>query len=204
MQSPPFVQISGGEPLTRPDVFDVVRAVRGSDRTRQIIFVTNGSLLDPATYHRLREAGVSRMSVSLDFPDERHDAFRKIPGLFQHLSQILPEIARRNGGGCAVALNTAITSANFREIVQIAHVAHQWGVGVSYSAYTTMKTGDLSFMLSAAEVRAVGAYRGAPAASGQWVDGVESAFASQADREILRARKHPRLWCGTTFPCDSP
>jgi MoaA/NifB/PqqE/SkfB family radical SAM enzyme len=158
MQSPPYIQISGGEPLSRPDVFDVVRAVRGSDRTRQIIFVTNGSLLDLATYDRLLEAGVSRMSVSLDFPDERHDAFRKIPGLFQHLSQILPEIARRNGGGCAVALNTAITSANFREIVPIARVAHQWGVGVSYSAYTTMKTGDPSLMLSAAEVLELSAH----------------------------------------------
>jgi len=152
MQSPPYIQISGGEPLTRPDVLDVVRAVRGSDRTREIIFVTNGSLLDPPMYERLLKAGVNRLSVSLDFPDERHDAFRKIPGLFRHLSQVLPAIARCQRGGCAVSLNTAITSANFREIVQIAHLAHQWGVGVSYSAYTTMKTGDPSFLLSAAEV----------------------------------------------------
>lgn len=151
--SPPYIQISGGEPLSRPDVLDIIRAVRGTDRIPVIIFVTNGSLLDPKAYERLIEAGVSRVSVSLDFPDDRHDAFRRIPGLFKHLSEVLPVIARRAGGGCNVSLNTAITKANFREIVNIAGVAQDWGVGLAYSAYTTMKTGDASLMLSADDTR---------------------------------------------------
>ena len=151
--SPPVIQISGGEPLSRPDVFDIIRAVRGANGVPVIIFVTNGSLLDPGTYQNLNEAGTSRFSVSLDFPDERHDAFRRCPGLFKHLSSVLPEIARTAGGGCNVALNTAITKANFREIVNIARLARDWGVGVAYSAYTRMKTGDESLLLSADETR---------------------------------------------------
>jgi MoaA/NifB/PqqE/SkfB family radical SAM enzyme len=153
--SPPYVQISGGEPLSRPDVFDVIRAVKGTDPVPVIIFVTNGSLLDVTTYQRLLEAGVDRISVSLDFPDERHDAFRRSPGLFRHLSEVLPEIARQHGGGCRVALNTAITKANFADVVDIAHVARGWGVGLSYSAYTTTKNGDASLMLSADDTRAL-------------------------------------------------
>jgi MoaA/NifB/PqqE/SkfB family radical SAM enzyme len=150
---PPVIQISGGEPLSRPDVVEIVRAVRGIDSVPFIIVVTNGSLLEPGVYQRLSEAGASRFSISLDFPDERHDAFRRCPGLFKHLSTVLPAIARMHGGGCNVALNTAITKANFREIVNIARLAQDWGVGVAYSAYTRMKTGDESFLLSADETR---------------------------------------------------
>lgn len=151
--SPPYIQISGGEPLSRPDVFDIVRAVRGADRIPVIIFVTNGSLLTVEAYHRLIEAGVSRFSISLDFPDERHDAFRRCPGLFRHLSEVVPAIARQHGGGCNVALNTAITKVNYPHVVEIARVAMEWGVGVSYSAYTTAKTGDRSLTLSADDTR---------------------------------------------------
>jgi len=42
----------------------------------------------------LRAAGVDQFSVSLDFPDERHDEFRLHPGLFKHLSEIVPRLAR--------------------------------------------------------------------------------------------------------------
>jgi MoaA/NifB/PqqE/SkfB family radical SAM enzyme len=151
--SPPYIQISGGEPLSRPDVFDIVRAIRGTDSVPVIIFVTNGSLLEVQTYQRLLEAGITRLSISLDFPDERHDEFRRCPGLFKHLSEVVPEIARRHGGGCNVSLNTAITKANYPHIVEIAHVARDWGVGLAYSAYTTMKNGDESLTLSADDTR---------------------------------------------------
>ena len=48
-----------------------------------IVLTTNGSLLTREKYDRLREAGVDEISLSLDYPDERHDEFRGIPGLFR-------------------------------------------------------------------------------------------------------------------------
>ena len=44
--NPPVVQISGGEPLLRKDIVDIVRAVKQSDGLPYLIFVTNGSLLN--------------------------------------------------------------------------------------------------------------------------------------------------------------
>ncbi len=146
--SPPFVQISGGEPLTRPDVYEVIRAVRGNNPLPLIILVTNGSLLEVEKYQQLFQAGINRISISLDFHDDRHDEFRRCSGLFQHLSEVVPRIAH-NDCGCDLALNTAITKANFPYVIELARKAHEWGVGISYSAYTTMKTGDDSLMLSA-------------------------------------------------------
>lgn len=49
---------------------------------------------DGGCYLELRAAGVDQFSVSLDFPDERHDEFRLHPGLFKHLSEIVPRLAR--------------------------------------------------------------------------------------------------------------
>jgi MoaA/NifB/PqqE/SkfB family radical SAM enzyme len=145
--SPPYVQISGGEPLTRTDVYEVIQAVRGRNRLPIIIFVTNGSLLEVEKYQQLLQAGIDRISISLDFPDDRHDQFRRCPGLFQHLSEVVPRIAT-NGYGCNIALNTAITKANFRYVCEIANKAQEWGVGISYSAYTPLRTGDETLMLS--------------------------------------------------------
>ena len=42
----------------------------------------------------LRCAGVDQFSVSLDFPDQRHDDFRVYPGLYRHLEDLIPRLAK--------------------------------------------------------------------------------------------------------------
>lgn len=64
---PPVVQVSGGEPLTREDVEDIIRAIRQPDGLPYVILLTNGSLLTPDRFLRLRGSGMDQFSVSLDF-----------------------------------------------------------------------------------------------------------------------------------------
>ena len=52
------------------------------------ILVSNWSLMTEERYLELREAGVDQFSVSLDFPDERHDDFRGYPGPLRAPEQI--------------------------------------------------------------------------------------------------------------------
>jgi len=73
---PCVVQISGGEPLMREDIVEVVRNVKNGASIPYIIFVSNWSLMTEEKYEALRAAGVDQFSVSLDFPDDRHDQFR--------------------------------------------------------------------------------------------------------------------------------
>jgi MoaA/NifB/PqqE/SkfB family radical SAM enzyme len=145
---PLAAQISGGEPLLRKDIAAIVKAIKQSG-VQYLILVTNGVLLNESNYLRLRKAGVDQLSVSLDFPDERHDEFRRRPGLYKRLEQSLPRLAKL--GFRDIILNTAITKANVREILPLAKKAVEWGVDISYSAYTALRTGNEDYCLNNGE-----------------------------------------------------
>ena len=145
---PLAAQISGGEPLLRKDIAAIVKAIKKAG-VRYAILVTNGVLLNESNYLQLREAGVNQFSVSLDFPDERHDEFRRRPGLYKRLEQTLPRLAKL--GFRDIILNTAITKANLREILPLAKKAAEWGVDISYSAYTALRTGNEDYCLNNGE-----------------------------------------------------
>ena len=145
---PLAAQISGGEPLLRKDIAAIVKAIKQAG-VKYAILVTNGVLLNESNYLQLREAGVNQFSVSLDFPDERHDEFRRRPGLYKRLEQTLPRLAKL--GFRDIILNTAITKANLREILPLAKKAAEWGVDISYSAYTALRTGNEDYCLNSGE-----------------------------------------------------
>ena len=121
---PCVVQVSGGEPLMRPDILDIVRTIKSASCVPYTILVSNWSEMTPEKYVALREAGIDQFSVSLDFPDDRHDTFRGYPGLFQHLSTLMPQLAAM--GHDDIVLNSCITSENVDEIGRIADMARAW------------------------------------------------------------------------------
>ena len=144
--NPICVQISGGEPLLRKDVVEIVTEIRKLGSLPLIVFVTNGSLLDEEKYMKLKEAGVNYFAVSLDFPDKRHDEWRKIPGLFSYLEKRIPKLA--SFGRSDIVLNSAITRRNLPCLLDLAEIAEHWGVAISYSAYSSLRTGDKSLSIS--------------------------------------------------------
>jgi len=144
---PCVVQVSGGEPLMRDDLDEVVANIKDrSSGLPYIILVSTWSLMTPERYLRLREAGVDQFSVSLDFPDSRHDDFRCYPGLYDHLCDVIPKCAAL--GHDDIVLNTCITSANVAEINSAFDQAIRWGVNICYSAYSARRTGNPDFLPS--------------------------------------------------------
>jgi MoaA/NifB/PqqE/SkfB family radical SAM enzyme/membrane protein YqaA with SNARE-associated domain len=143
--SPAMIQIAGGEPLWRTDLVDIVKALYKPNHPPFLVIVTNASLLTKEKYLELREAGVRQFSISLDFPDERHDDFRRIPGLFKRLEKLAPELLAEGHGD--ITLNTCITRENYPYIKDIARLATKWGAKLNFSAYTDLRTHDDSFNL---------------------------------------------------------
>ena len=141
---PCVVQVSGGEPLMRADIVEVVRAIKGGKRPPYAILVSNWSAMTEEKYLALRAAGIDQFSVSLDFPDARHDEFRVYPGLYGHLEGLIPRLATL--GHDDIVLNSCITSENLGEIERIADKAREWGVNLCYSAYSARRTGCREYL----------------------------------------------------------
>jgi radical SAM protein with 4Fe4S-binding SPASM domain len=67
--------LSGGEPLFRPDIFDIAR--RAANAGLVVALATNGTLIDETVALRIKEAGIRRVSISFDGADApTHDIFR--------------------------------------------------------------------------------------------------------------------------------
>lgn len=143
--SPSLIQIAGGEPLKRQDLSEIVRALYRPEKPPILVVITNGSLLTMQKYLQLREAGVKQFSISLDFPDERHDDFRSIPGLYNRLNKLIPELLAQGHGD--VVVNTCITRVNYPYLLDIARKVGEWGAKLNFSTYTDLRTNDDQYNL---------------------------------------------------------
>jgi len=119
----PIIIITGGEPLTRPDVFDI--AAYSSSSGFRTVLATCGHMLDDTTVEKLIDAGISRISVSLDGADAvTHDDFRGVEGAFDNAIQGLG-IARAHG--LDFQINSTLTTLNIGELESIHCLAVELG-----------------------------------------------------------------------------
>ncbi len=77
----PVVLFSGGEPLMRDDIAELITHARGLGM--RAVLSTNGTLITPETAKRLAEAGALYAGVSLDGMRDTNDAFRGVDGAFE-------------------------------------------------------------------------------------------------------------------------
>jgi MoaA/NifB/PqqE/SkfB family radical SAM enzyme len=137
----PFcVTFSGGEPLLRRDLPTLVAQVTALRPRPYTAVLTNGWLLSVERARQLRDAGCEQISISVDYIGEKHDRQRGLPGLFARIAQRIPELLKI--GFDRLNINTVIMRSNLAEITRLARLAAEWGVTISFSAYSNMKTSD--------------------------------------------------------------
>lgn len=147
---PVVAQISGGEPLLRKDHLEIIRALKNKNGTPFVVLTTNGALLTKDKYDQLIAAGVDEISLSLDYPDERHDAFRGIPGLFNRIETLMHDLNISNGK--AITVSCVIQSDNYVELPKIIKLAQKWGIHANFSTYTWLRTQDRSLAIPKDEI----------------------------------------------------
>lgn len=102
--SQPIFVISGGEPLMRPDIFDI--AAYGTQRGLRVAVSPNGTLITPQVVRQLKEAGVRRISVSIDGSTAAyHDMIRGVPDAFD---AAMEGLALCREGELGFQLNTVV------------------------------------------------------------------------------------------------
>ena len=70
----PVILFSGGEPLMRPDILELIEYAKGLDM--RAVLSTNGTLITEDTAAKLKELGLSYVGIRLDGLRETHDKFR--------------------------------------------------------------------------------------------------------------------------------
>jgi radical SAM protein len=116
---PPILVMTGGDPLKRPDLFELIRHAR--DAGLQVALTPSATPLATAeAIGRAKDAGVARLGISLDGADaETHDAFRGWQGSFVRTLQMLKHARQLD---MPVQINTSITQRNFHQIDAIAEL----------------------------------------------------------------------------------
>ncbi|HTS27200.1 MAG TPA: TIGR04053 family radical SAM/SPASM domain-containing protein [Bryobacteraceae bacterium] len=116
----PLMVFTGGDPLKRPDLFDLIRySVKIGLRTNVTPSAT--PLLTAEAIEGFQKAGISRMAISLDGPDAAsHDDFRGIPGTFDRAMFAL-EYAKQIG--VDTQLQTTVTQRNRARLPEMAEIA---------------------------------------------------------------------------------
>jgi len=126
--SQPVVVLSGGEPLTRKDVFEI--AQYGTDKGLRMCLATNGTLVTDDICEKIRKAGIRIVSLSLDGADETvHDDFRSQKGAFAGTINAARLFKKH---GIEFIINSSFTKRNQEQIPQVYRLAKELGATAWY------------------------------------------------------------------------
>jgi heme b synthase len=132
----PVVILTGGEPLLRPDIYELARY--GHDLGLRMVMAVNGTLLDKEKAGRLKESGIQRISISMDGATaERHDFFRQVQGAY---NGILKGVEAARSVDLEFQINTTVTRLNLQELEKIQKKAIQLGA-VAHHIFMLVPTG---------------------------------------------------------------
>jgi radical SAM protein len=124
---PPMVVLTGGDPLKRPDLFELIR--HATSRGLQLALTPSATpLATHEAFERARSAGVHRLGISLDGADAKtHDAFRGWDGSFERTMRMLDSARQLQ---MAVQVNTTICRRNLHQIDSIAELLASKGIAM--------------------------------------------------------------------------
>ena len=142
--APMMITFTGGEPLLRADLAEIVAEVRRAVPYTYLALLTHGGMLTLTRALALWHAGLDQLNISLDYLDARHDVARKIPGLALKIMSLVPRLTAE---GMTVRFNTVIKNDNLEEIMPIVRHAQGAGAGVNLSFYTDFKNGNTDHLV---------------------------------------------------------
>jgi len=119
----PVLVFSGGEPLCRQDLFELIGRAGTLGLTTAL--ATNGTLIDAAAAEQIRNSGVARVSVSLDGATaEVHDRLRQLKGSFE---KAIEGIGYLRDAKVPFQINITLTRHNASQLREIYELARSLG-----------------------------------------------------------------------------
>lgn len=110
----PVLLFSGGEPLVRPDTFEL--AEYAASKGIRVTYSTNGLLIDKDVAKRMKQIGVGYVGISFDGIGDVHDEFRGMKGAFEKSLQAVKNCIEV---GQKVGLRFTINQHNYKQLNEI-------------------------------------------------------------------------------------
>ncbi len=126
----PVLILSGGEPLLRPDIFDISR--RAKAMGFYVGLSTNGTLIDEARIDDVAGVGYDYVGISLDGIGATHDAFRRLDGAFEKSLQAARLCRARN---LKVGLRFTLTVDNAHQLPDLLSLCDDEGIDKFYLSH---------------------------------------------------------------------
>jgi radical SAM protein len=133
----PILVVTGGDPMMRPDLFDILgyAVARG---LRTSFTPTTTRLVTSKALGRVKEIGVRRLAISIDGPSaEAHDSFRGFPGSFDIATQIAAQTVEQ---GLSLQVNTTVSRFNLHLLPEMTDLVASLGA-VQWSLFFLVPTG---------------------------------------------------------------
>lgn len=103
---------SGGEPLIRPDIFNLMKTA--NNKGLKVALATNGILVTEEIAKKIVDCGVERTSISLDGADsDTHNHFRKIENSFEKAIEGLHNLSKF---GMSIQINITVAKHNAHQL----------------------------------------------------------------------------------------
>ncbi|POR10126.1 heme d1 biosynthesis radical SAM protein NirJ [Diaphorobacter sp. LR2014-1] len=126
----PALILSGGEPLLRPDLFEI--AARARDLGFYTGLSTNGTLIDAPMAARIAGAGFDYVGISLDGLKPTHDKFRRLDGAFDRSLAAIRHLATHN---VKVGLRFTMTALNAHDLPALLQLMKDEGANKFYFSH---------------------------------------------------------------------
>jgi len=126
----PVLILSGGEPLLRPDIFDIAR--RAKAMGFYVGLSSNGTLITEANIAVIAEIGFDYVGVSLDGIEATHDKFRRKQGAFK---ESLHGIRLCRDAGIKVGVRFTLTQDNAHDLPALLQLVEDEGIDKFYLSH---------------------------------------------------------------------
>ncbi|RDH85441.1 MAG: heme d1 biosynthesis radical SAM protein NirJ [endosymbiont of Escarpia spicata] len=110
----PVLILSGGEPLLRPDIFEIAHHAKAMGFYTALS--TNGTLIDEQNIDKIAEVGFDYLGISIDGIRETHDQFRRKEGAYD---ESMHGLRLCRDAGIKVGLRFTMTQDNAEELPQL-------------------------------------------------------------------------------------
>jgi MoaA/NifB/PqqE/SkfB family radical SAM enzyme len=143
---PLIVVFTGGEPMLRRDLVPIVQSIKQLPGFRYLTLLTHGGFLSEQKILELVAAGINQINISMNYPDQRQDKERGIPGLFEKLERTVPKLVKE--GYNVFAFASILMLDNMHDAEPLIRLAHSWGINIAFSGYNDMKNGNQAHFVS--------------------------------------------------------